>query len=153
MTLLSDIRELDGRHLVMGMLGFLGVIGPSFLIIYHYHPDLIEKYDILKIITFSAALSAPILFLNVMIAAVTAPSNGDADQESALIMASLGSTTMLYVALLVAYILKLGILNLFGIVAVLLVPYTVFAYFSQRPDEKKIGNSPSLTHSSGKTAT
>ena len=104
LSLISEARELDGWHIAVGMLGFLGVIAPGFLIVYHYHPDLIVKLDVAKLVVFSASLSVPVVFVNLVIATAAYPGEDGPDQKDALIMAAFGSASMLYGALLPAYI-------------------------------------------------
>src|SRR5437879_6759127 len=70
MSWLSDLKEIDRPKIVLALMGFMATIGPGFLIIYQFKPELIEKLDIVKLIVFSCSLTLPILlFSSIMIVA------------------------------------------------------------------------------------
>ena len=50
MSIFSEIEKLKAKHVLFGLVGFLGTIGPGFLLIYRYHPELVEKYDVGKLV-------------------------------------------------------------------------------------------------------
>lgn len=144
MSLLTEIRELEGKHLVVGLLGFLAIIGPGFLIIYHYHPELVEKYDVVKLTIFSGALSLPVLFANLMIVSAT-HSGPHFSQREGLILAALGSGLMLNSGIAAAFVLKLSFLSMAKLIAALSILFCGFAYFAQKDDKNKPNKARELT--------
>ena len=127
MTWLSEIRELKGQHILRGMIGFLAVLGPGFLTLYHYHPELIEKYDVLKLALFSAALTVPVIFLNFIVMLVArslaralkkqADTEDSAEIGDLLAAAFFLSMAVLYAALVVAYLWRLTFLKMLFVAA------------------------------------
>lgn len=65
----SDIRKLEYKHIWLCISVFLGTIAVGFLIIFHFKPELVEKYDIFKLLVLSLALTLPLLLINAVIAA------------------------------------------------------------------------------------
>ena len=127
------------------MLGFLGVVAPGFLVIYHYHPDFIEKYDIVKLSIFSAALTMPVLFANFIITVITHPKKVEPDISDILALSAIGAASMLYCGLLVAYLFHLSFLGMVKVTASAAILYAFFAYFSQKEEKKQANQSPKST--------
>jgi len=135
MSLISDIRKLKGDDITMGILGFLGVVAPGFLTIYHFHPELIEKYDALKIIIFSASLTVPVLFLNSMIVVISSP--GKLSHRDSLIQSALGTVIVLYGALFWAYVVKRSFFSMLCYVAFAELAYLIFVRHVERAELNK----------------
>jgi hypothetical protein len=67
MSVFSDLlesRKLEYKHIWLFISAFLGTIAPGMLIIFHFKPEIMEKYDILKVVCLSLALTLPILIVN-----------------------------------------------------------------------------------------
>jgi hypothetical protein len=145
MSLISEIRELEGRHVLIGMIGFLGIVAPGFLVVYHYHPDLIEKYDVVKLSIFSAALTTPVLFANFFITVCTSSKKDGPETKDALLLSAVGAVGMLYCGLLVAYLFHLSFLSMAKVTASTALLYAAFAYYCQKEDKKRTSQSPKST--------
>jgi hypothetical protein len=64
MSWLSDIRALKGSEFYIALGIVVAVIGPGFLVLLLYRPDLLISLDILKLIVLSAGGTLPFLVLN-----------------------------------------------------------------------------------------
>ena len=49
---------------MFGIAVFLGSVAAGFLIIFQFKPELVERYDIFKLVIFSCALTLPLVSLN-----------------------------------------------------------------------------------------
>ncbi len=132
MSALSEIRELEGRHILLGILGFLGVVAPGFLTIYHFHPELIEKYDVIKLSIFSGALTLPAVFLNLLILVITHPKKDGPDHTEGLTLATLGAAIQLYFGLMAAYLLHLSFREMAIIIAIILLSFFLLMLRAER---------------------
>ncbi len=70
MTILNDIKSIRGNELLMFVLLFIATLGPGFLVIYQYKPDIAKEYDILKLLLFSGAITVPIFAWNTSLASI-----------------------------------------------------------------------------------
>src|ERR1035441_1749086 len=61
---LPEIRKLEYKDVSRYTSAFLGTIAAGFLIIFHFKPELIEKYDGFKLVVLSLILTLPLLALN-----------------------------------------------------------------------------------------
>jgi hypothetical protein len=107
MTILSDLKTVEVSHVVLCIAAFLATVVPGIAIIYHFRPDLLDKYDVIKLILLSVAFTLPVFLPNffVVMAVVLCP---------IMLVAIFGlalSSTVLYLALLLSYF---GSLNFFG---------------------------------------
>lgn len=66
MEIFSDIKKLDYKIIGLYVSGFLGIIGSGYLIIFQFKPELMEKYDNVKLIFLSAAMTMPIAIVNLL---------------------------------------------------------------------------------------
>lgn len=66
MSFVQDMRNLEHHQVLLGGFVFAATLAPGFLTIFHFKPDLVEKYDFFKIVLFSMALTVPVLLLNQM---------------------------------------------------------------------------------------
>lgn len=141
MSLLTEIQKLKGWHFLVGVLAFLAVIGPGFLIIYRYHPELVEKYDIAKLLVFSASLTLPVLIANLIAVSLCEPSKEKPDLKFGLYMAAFGTFATLYGGLFLAYILRLSFRSMALVVAVLTVFLALFIGIGNAIDRRKKAHS------------
>lgn len=104
MSLLTEIQKLKGKQILSGLLVFLGTISPGFLTIYHFRPELVEKYDFAKLLLFSASLTLPFLFVNTLaFAAALDEKDNPPAHGQALVFGALLNTFTLNSALAIAY--------------------------------------------------
>ena len=68
MGLISEIKNLKAKHIVFYFCAFFGALAPGFLIIFYFRPELFEKYDVLKLVFLSLALTMPLLAVNIGVA-------------------------------------------------------------------------------------
>jgi hypothetical protein len=72
MDWLSSFLKLEHKHykpIMFGISVFLGTVAAGFLIIFQFKPELVEKYDIFKLLVFSCALTLPLISINAVITA------------------------------------------------------------------------------------
>jgi hypothetical protein len=83
MGLLSEIKGLEYKQGMLFATAFFGTVASGFLIIFQFRPELIEKYDILKIIFLSLALTLPLVVVNMLNLALRLPKDEQADKGAA----------------------------------------------------------------------
>lgn len=64
MSWISETRKLEYKHIWLCISFFLGTVAPGFLTIFHFKPELVDRYDIFKLLIFSLALTLPLLPIN-----------------------------------------------------------------------------------------
>jgi len=103
-TWLSDLDKIDRSKVAFGLLGFLATVGPGFLIVYLFKPELIEKLDIVKLTIFSCALTTPLLMTNVL-ANIVIQSKENNEGEIASVMGTAFASHIIssYSAIFLAY--------------------------------------------------
>ena len=113
MSMIDDLKTLGANHIAVAVLAFAALVAPGFLTIYHFKPELIEKYDVLKLVLFSLSLTLPLLGLNFVIFA-----NFPSERQKALgeekigwlaahgLMATIATGSAFYWALLLSYFLS-----------------------------------------------
>ena len=119
------------------MVAFLAVVAPGFLTIYHYHPELVKELDVIKLVVFSASLSCPLIFCNMLLLVVGAGDNFATPKKGeALLLACLSSAPSFYVALALAWYFHMPFSRL---VLILLFPAGVigFAIVTDKPKIKE----------------
>lgn len=143
MNIISEFEKLKGKHFLMGLIGFLGTIGPGFLIIFHYRPELVERYDIGKLLVFASALTLPFLFANVMAyILLVSKIETKVSHADGLIYGALFSTFYLNLSLAFAYFSEWGFRHFVGFaILVTAIGGISGAYFGSklslpRPQEK-----------------
>jgi hypothetical protein len=119
----SDILKLEYKHIWLCISVFLGTIAAGFLIVFHFKPELVEKYDIFKLLVLSLALTLPLLLINAVIAAFLYDRlPDDYENETAknvdITKGALGlNAVVIYFSLLVCYFASLHFKWFLGIVA------------------------------------
>lgn len=66
MGFFSEIRELQQKQITLFVVAFLGLVACGFLVIFQFRPELIEKYDILKLTFLSISLMVPNSLFNII---------------------------------------------------------------------------------------
>jgi len=111
------------KYIWLFILIFLGVIAPGFLIVFHFKPELIEKYDINKILILSLALTLLLLPINAVATAFLYNRlPDDYENETAknvdIMRGALGlNAVVTYFSLLICYFASLNFKWFLGIVA------------------------------------
>ncbi|HCE1552059.1 hypothetical protein CGG89_08215 [Vibrio parahaemolyticus] len=103
MTLLTEIKNVDGHFTSTVLVLFLSLIAPGVLTIYLFLPELFEKLDGLKFILFSTSLSLPVFILNGFCSRMCEPQDEDVDFQMTGISSGLMSSIIMYSMLVVAY--------------------------------------------------
>lgn len=108
MGYIQDLKSLEHQHYLLAGLFFAATVGPGFLIIFHFRPELIERYDFLKVALFSMSLTVPYLLVNAPHITATGmfDGEGDAGHKAALGLACFSSFYVLCIALVLAYVLE-----------------------------------------------
>lgn len=125
MSLLSEIRKLEYKDVFRYTSAFFGTVATGFLIIYHFKPELIEKYDILKLAFLSLALTLPLMEINAIISGIMfhkLPGSPESETEKNIeaVMGALKLNVMvIYPSLLVCYLWSLNFKWFLGMVAAL----------------------------------
>jgi hypothetical protein len=91
MGLFSEARALDYKIVGLYFSGFLGIVASGFLIIFQFKPELIEKYDDIKTILFSAALTMPIATINIITVVLITPRPKEEEKEKDWRINSIGA--------------------------------------------------------------
>src|ERR1039458_5491708 len=101
--------KLEYKHVWILITGFLGTIAPGFLILYHFKPELFEKYDVFKLTILSLSLTLPLLIINSLITGMLfyklpheSESETDKNVEATKSALSLNAL-VIYISLLVCY--------------------------------------------------
>ena len=105
MSYIQDIRNLEHHHVLLGGLFFAATLAPGFLIIFHFKPELIERYDFFKLMLFSLSLTVPyVLFHGFLIHALEALGKKEpGDELAGMAIACMSAIGVLFGSLLLAY--------------------------------------------------
>jgi hypothetical protein len=105
MSYIQDIKSLEHQHYLLAGLFFAATLAPGFLIIFHFKPELVEKYDFFKLLLFSMSFTVPYLLIHAsqMAASGVFAGLGERDLKAGLGMACFASSHVLLVALLLTY--------------------------------------------------
>ncbi|AZZ44822.1 hypothetical protein C1896_07795 [Pseudomonadaceae bacterium SI-3] len=142
MSYIQDIKSLEHQHYLLAGLFFAATLAPGFLIIFHFKPELVEKYDFFKLLLFSMSFTVPYLLIHAsqMAASGVFAGLGERDLKAGLGMACFASSHVLLVALLLTYFFghsfKMFLIN----IAVLTPVSFVLFWLSARTERKKKAN-------------
>lgn len=135
MTFIEDFKQLNVTTAVLITVFFTAFIGPGFLTIYNFKPDLIVSLDAIKLIIFSISITIPGFFLLFFITAVSEVVLSQMSQleEGRLggyrdwfVLHGVSNVTIFYIALFVTYIFDLRINAFLWLLFVLFVLYSLF---------------------------
>lgn len=56
MSYIQDMKSLEHQHYLLAGLFFAATLAPGFLIIFHFRPELVERYDFLSSCCFPCRL-------------------------------------------------------------------------------------------------
>ena len=108
MGLLSEIKELKQKQITLLIAVFLGTVCPGFLVIFHFRPELVERYDAFKLILLSLSLTMPLVALNTVLGAYFEERNRPPTEQGVPLVAfSVGlflTAASLFPALLLSYV-------------------------------------------------
>lgn len=106
MTLVSDLKNIDGYFTITMLVLFLSVLAPGVLTIYLFLPDLFIKLDGFKFVLFSASLALPVFVLNgaFMSGVIDDKSDDDVDFQQAGVFTGVLSSIILYACLICSYV-------------------------------------------------
>ena len=114
--ILSAIRKTTGHELLFGLIGFMAIVGPGFLTIYYFHPELVKDLDIGKLLLFSASLGAPVVCAVVFAVVILSSFWKTPTKREAMMIGSSGAALAMHIALLVAYLGHLNFRSYLGII-------------------------------------
>lgn len=121
MSILSEIKALEMKHVALFVTAFLATIAPGFLTIYSFRPELIERYNVFKLALFSFSLTLPLFVLN--LAVVDFCNLGDLHDESDMagevFLSFLVTSGIFYVSLLLTHLLLFSFRRYVATIAVL----------------------------------
>jgi hypothetical protein len=109
MDWLFSFLKLEYKHVWILIAGFLGTLAPGFLILFHFRPDLVEKYDVFKLAILSLSLTLPLLLINSLITGMLfyklpdQPKTEDGKNADATKSALSLNALVIYSSLLVCY--------------------------------------------------
>ncbi|MEZ9185378.1 hypothetical protein AB4158_14410 [Vibrio splendidus] len=118
MTLLTEIKSVDGHFTSTVLVLFLSLIAPGVLTIYLFLPELFEKLDGLKFVLFSTSLSLPVFIVNGFVTRLCEPQEEDVDFQVTGIIAGLLSSAIMFLSLIAAYLYELSFRDFLTILAV-----------------------------------
>ncbi|RAH18108.1 hypothetical protein DOT36_20610 [Vibrio vulnificus] len=144
MTLVSDLKSVDGLFTTTLLVMFLSLIAPGVLIIYLFLPDLFLKLDGLKFILFATSLALPVFVLNSIFvpATFTDAEREEVDFQQVGVLGGILSSLVLYSCLIVAYVAKLSFDKFLLGVGLLEFAWTVFCsiyYIRGQKAKKTVG--------------
>lgn len=131
--LIGELRKTTGYQFLMGLLGFIAIIGPGFLTIYRFHPQMLKDLDFGKLVLFSSSLGAPVLFVITFGVVIASHPKNRPTKEGALISGTMGTAISMYVALLCGYFWDLSFRQYLGVLAVLIVAIVAADRYREAP--------------------
>jgi hypothetical protein len=105
--MLAELKSLKAVYFLWVVLTFLAVIGPGFLILFQFKPQIVASYDIVKLLVFASALTMPLLFINALIIVFVNPRAEAPEVETTFAGTLAGTAVSLYLATLGCYLLHL----------------------------------------------
>lgn len=136
MSLVEEIKKLEGLDVGLYLGAFLATIGPGFLLIFMYKPELIESLDTVKVILFSASIGFPLFALNAFITLVLSKKNEEIDFHDAGLTSGTITSIAFYTTLLTAYYLSPSTKEFIPtLLAINFMAYT-FTFFAFRDKEE-----------------
>lgn len=137
MSFISEIRKLEGQHILAATVTFLGAVGPGYLIIYHYHPELMEKYDAIKLTLFAASLCVPFILVSTIGMAVVSADPSPETLTWQFKVGAFGAALSLYGGIFAAYRFKLNLINMYEVAGAFLAFAVLAQYLNDRDEKKK----------------
>ncbi|TKF16250.1 hypothetical protein FCV43_18475 [Vibrio genomosp. F6] len=106
MTLVSDLKNIDGLFTTTLLVLFLSVIAPGILVIYLFLPELFIELDSIKFILFAASLGLPVFALNsfFMPAVLGFDEDEEYDFQQVGVFGGMLSSFVLYSCLIISYV-------------------------------------------------
>jgi O-antigen/teichoic acid export membrane protein len=140
--------KLEYKHVWLIITGFLGTLAPGFLILFHFKPELFEKYDVFKLIILSLSLTLPLLIINSLIAGIMFYKLPDDEESTTETQKNVDATRaalsinalVIYSSLLFCYFNSSSfkhLLKLFLYWEIGLFIYGIIALIAIRKDQKK----------------
>ena len=140
MSLVSDLKSVDGFFTSTLLVLVLAIIGPGVLTIYLFLPELFKSLDNIKFILFSISLSLPVFVLNGAFVPSLFPDDEHSFQLSGLITGAV-SSLFSYFCLLVSYLNNIEFMThlkiLVAIEALFVMFCLVFHFRNVAPKNKK----------------
>ncbi len=142
MSYIQDIKDLEQYHFLLGGLFFAATLAPGFLVIFHFKPDLIEKYDFFKLTLFSLSLTVPYVLSHLF--AISALEALDVSSEenhlAGMAIACMSSLGVLFISLLLAYFFRSSFkLFLLYVASLTFVSYGTYWLAAHEERKKKAG--------------
>jgi len=111
MNIFKEVKNLTAMQLVVYVFVFLAAVASGVLIIYHFKPQLFEKYDTLKVIVLSLAFTIPILMVNfavsgIAICGIVIESKEPPDLYYIVLQAGILTSIIVYSGVLGSYLLS-----------------------------------------------
>ncbi len=139
MSYIQDMKSLEHQHYLLAGLFFAATLAPGFLIIFHFRPELVERYDFFKLLLLSMSLTVPYLLINATQISSTGlfDQHGRTGHKAGLGMACFSSFYVLFVALLIAYYFDYSFRKFTVHVLLLTVLSYLILWLTARAERKK----------------
>ncbi|WP_318417302.1 hypothetical protein [Photobacterium leiognathi] len=106
MTLVSDIKSLDGLFLMTTISMFIAIFAPGILTIYLFLPHLFIELDSFKLLMFALSLSLPAFAVNAMMVLFVENTVGEGDFQVPALLGSVTASIIMFASLMLAYLLE-----------------------------------------------
>lgn len=132
MALIEDIKKLETWQISAALVSFLATVAPGSLILYLYEPALFRELETFKLLVLSAAVTLPVVLVNILLTAVIGSFTGrlkKANKSQFYFLQMLWAFFVLYGTLLVAYFCSLSIKQFIMVAGGLNVFVAVIVFF------------------------
>ncbi|TLE17675.1 hypothetical protein [Vibrio cholerae] len=140
MTLVSDIKNLDGLFLMTAISMFIAIFSPGILTIYLFLPQLFFDLDSFKLLMFAVSLSLPVFALNAMMILVVENTVGEGDFQVPAYLGSVTASVVMFTSLLAAYLFGCTFSYFLISVAILELLLAMVLFVIVKHDSKKSGS-------------
>lgn len=111
MTLVEDIKKLESWQISAALITFLATVAPGSLILHFYDPALFKDLETVKLLVLAAALTLPVVLLNILLTVVLGVFSGrlkKVNKSAFYFLQMLWASFVLYGTLLAAYFCSLS---------------------------------------------
>lgn len=148
MDLITEMKKIKAKEILLYCTFFLSTLAPGFLLIYQYKPKLVMEYSILKLVLFSASLTLPVLFLNYIFVAAAARAahlislaDKEKEFEVQIFVSCLVTFLSYYIVILAAYFFSLKftifIAIMLGLEFIVVACCNLIVYLAERKQNKR----------------
>lgn len=103
MSLVEEVKKLEGLDVSLYIGAFLATVAPGFLLLLLYKPMLVESLDTVKLIILSASIGLPLFTFNAFISIMLTKKGENPNFQEAGLESGILTSLSFYISLLVAY--------------------------------------------------